>query len=146
MNKQQRDYAIERIKTIAADKLIRCQCDIPSLEAHIRRAIAAEEAKLKSPKQINVLFIQKIYRESRGWNKLGADVEELYEPPQSYKDAMALLEAEHAKHEEENNNTQDFAQSLIDRIQLGEFEDGKEPIRLMEAYTPKPITKSAKKK
>lgn len=47
---------------------------------------------------------------------------------------MEELKREQDKHEVENRKTRRFAQGLIDRIELGEFEDGKEPIRLMEAY------------
>lgn len=75
---------------------------------------------------------------------LKAKLEELYDAPQSYKDAMAELKAEQDKHEEENKSIFGYAQSLIDRIELGEFEDGKEPIRLMEAYGAKPLKAKAR--
>lgn len=68
---------------------------------------------------------------------------EAFEEPQSYKDAMTELNAEQKKHVDANTEAQRFAQALIDRIELGEFEDGKEPIRLMEAYAPKPPAKKA---
>ena len=137
MNKQQRDYSTERIKEIARKKQFKCECEKPSLHAHIRRAIAAKTAKLRTAKDITMMFETRIM-EAQDRYDMKADIKDLYEAPQSYKDAMAELKAEQDKHEAENESTYRYAQSLIDQIELGEFEDGKEPIRLMEAYTPKP--------
>lgn len=136
MNKQQRDYAIKRINEISNKKHFKCECEVPSLTTHIRRAIAAGVSKVKPAKDIIAIFEQKImsgesYREST------TEMKNLFEAPQSYKDAMAELKAEQDKHAAENNATTKFAQGIIDRIELGMFEDSIEPIRLMEAYEPK---------
>jgi len=142
MNKQQRDYAIERIGKISKSKEFECECEKPSLSKHIRRAIAAGNSKVKTAKEITFIFEDKIMG-GDSYRSDTADMKDLFEQPQSYKDAMAELAAEQKKHEDANNEVKRFAQGLIDRVNLGEFEDGKEPIRLMEAYSPS-LTKSVK--
>ena len=52
--------------------------------------------------------------------------------------------AEQKKHADANAEVHRYAQSLIDAVELGKFEDGAEPIKLMEGYAPKPPTKPAK--
>jgi hypothetical protein len=136
MNKQQRDYTIDRIESVSKGKKFECECEKPSLAKHIRRAIAAGAAKVKSPKEITKFFESKIMS-GESYRSDSASMEDLFEEPQSYKDAMAELAAEQKKHQDANDEVQRFAQNLIDRVELGEFEDGKEPIRLMEAYAPK---------
>lgn len=136
MNKQQREYTTARIDKIAKEKQFKCECEKPSLEAHIRRAIAGKMAKMKPAKDITAMFETRIL-EGNDRYEIRASLKDLYEHPQSYKDAMAELKAEQDKHEEENKRIQRYAQELIDRIELGEFEDGKDPIRLMEAYAVK---------
>jgi hypothetical protein len=139
MNKQQRDYTIQRIKYIANEKKFECECAEPSLVKHIRQSIAAGTAKLKTSAAIIEHF-----RDALMTDRYSCDsgkITDLFVPPQSYVDQCKELEAEKAKHANENAMTMKFAQGLIDRIELGEFEDGKEPIRLMEAYTPKKPTK-----
>ena len=135
MNKQQRDYTITRIKSIASEKQFECECEQPSLTKHIRQAIAAGTAKLK-PSSVIVEHFREAMMTDR-YSCESAKLSELFVPPLSYVEQCRELEAEKAKHAAENALTMKFAQGLIDRIELGEFEDGKEPIRLMEAYTPK---------
>jgi len=143
MNKQQRDYAIDRIKKTSKSKEFECECEKPSLSKHIRRAIAAGSSKVKPAKEITAIFESKIMG-GESYRSDSVDMTDLFEAPQSYKDAMAELAAEQKKHKDANDEVQRFAQGLIDRVELGEFEDGKEPIRLIEAYAPK-APKSAKK-
>ena len=142
MNKQQREYTIERIKKIARSQHIECECASPNLTKHLRRAITAGEAKLRPAKEILALFAAKVL-EGDGYDSDRANSKDLFEAPASYKTAMAELKAEQDKHAAENEKTDRFAQSIIDRIELGEFEDGKEAIRLMEAYTPKGTKRTA---
>lgn len=137
MNKQQRDYTIDRINKIAKGKEFECECEKPSRVKHIRRAIAQGTAKVKSAKEIFRHFEKDIIENGSRYNDPTAGLADLFEEPQSYKEAMAELAAEQKKHEDANNEVKRFAQSLIDRVELGEFDDGKEPIRLMEAYAPK---------
>lgn len=136
MNKQQREYTIERIKKTSKSKEFECECEKPSLSKHIRRAIAAGAAKVKSAKEITGHFESKIMG-GESYRSDSADMTDLFEAPQSYKDAMAELKEEQKKHADANDEVQRYAQGLIDRVELGEFEDGREPIRLMEAYAPK---------
>lgn len=146
MNKQQRDYTVDRIRNIAQGKEFECECEKPSLKAHIRRAIAAGTSKMKSAKDITAMFEKRIIESEGGYREsLSADLPQLFEEPQSYKDAMAELAAEQRKHAEANAEVQRYAQYLIDAVELGKYEDGAEPIRLMEAFQPKPPA-SAKKR
>jgi hypothetical protein len=136
MTKQQREYAISRIRTIAGQKKFKCECQKPSLQKHIRRAIAAGCAKVKSAKAITGHFESKIMGDD-SYRSDSASITDIFEAPQSYNDAMAELAAEQSKYEAANQDVSRFAQSLIDRVELGEFQDGKDPILLMEAYAPK---------
>lgn len=63
MNKQQRDYTIDRIKKIAKGKEFECECEKPSLSKHIRRAIANGTAKLRPAKVIVSHFERKVIEE-----------------------------------------------------------------------------------
>lgn len=137
MNKQQRDYTIERINKIAKDKEFVCECETPDLRKHIRRAIAAGTSKMKSAKEVTAMYQKRIIEQGESYRDMEAKVTDIFEEPQSYKDAMAELKAERKKHADANAEVQRYAQSLIDGVELGKFEDGAEPIRLMEAYSPK---------
>ncbi len=139
MNKQQREYAIERVRGIANSKTVKCACEKPSIRKHIRMAIFSGTAKVKPAKQIIDFFDKKIM-ESR-YGDPDADLEDIFVAPQSYLEAEAEMKAEQAKHDAEDKATLAFAQSIVDRIELGEFEDGKDAIREMEAYQPKPVKK-----
>ncbi len=143
MNKQQRDYTIDRIKKIAQGKEFVCECEKPDLGKHIRRAIAAGASKLKSAKEITSMFEKRIIESGDGYRSLEVTPTQLFEQPQSYKDAMAELKSEQKKHEDANAAIKSYAQLLIDAVELGKYEDGAEPIRLMESFIPQP-PKSAK--
>ena len=143
MNKQQRDYTITRISQIAKGKEFACECEKPELKKHIRRAIAAGISKMKPAKEITAMFEKRIIEQGEEYRYLDANVTQLFEEPQSYKDAMAELKAEQKKHEDANATVKRYAQSLIDAVELGKYDDGAEPIRLMESFIPQP-PKSAK--
>jgi hypothetical protein len=136
MTKQQREYTIERIKKISKGKAFECECEKPDLTKHIRRSIATGSSKMKSAKEITAMYERRIVEQGDSYRDMEANVTQLFEQPQSYKDAMAELAREQKKHADANEKTARFAQSLIDRIELGEFDDGKEPILLMEGFTP----------
>ncbi len=136
MNKQQRDYTIDRINKIAKGKEFECECEKPELKKHIRRAIAAGTSKMKSAKEITAMYEKRIIEHGESYRDMEATVVQLFEEPQSYKDAMAELKAEQKKHADANAEVKKFAQRLIDDVELGKYEDGAEPIRLMEAYIP----------
>ena len=144
MNKQQRDYTIDRINKIAKGKDFKCECEKPDLNKHIRRTIAAGTAKMKSAKEITAMFEKRIIEQGESYRDMDANLTQLFEPPQSYKDAMAELKTEQQKHADANADGHRYAQSLIDAVELGKFKDGAEPIKLMEAYAPKLPTKPAK--
>lgn len=143
MNKQQRDYAIERITSISKGKEFECECEKPSLSKHIRRAIASGSSKVRASREITAFFEAKIM-DGESYRSDSADITVLFDEPLTYKQAMAELAAEQKKHQDANDEVKRFAQGLIDRVELGEFEDGKEPIRLMEAYAPKAPKQKAK--
>ena len=144
MNKQQRDYTIDRINKIAKGKEFECECEKPDLKKHIRRAIAAGTSKMKSAKEITAMYEKRIIEQGESYRDMEANVTQLFEEPQSYKDAMTELKTEQQKHADANAEVHRYAQSLIDAVELGKFEDGAEPIKLMEGYAPKPPTKPAK--
>lgn len=144
MNKQQRDYIASRIKDIAKGKKFECECEKPSLGKHVRRAIASGKAKMKPSGEIIALFQKRIIEQSDSYRGLDFSLEGLFEEPQSYKDAMEELKSEQRKHADANALVHQYAQSLIDAVELGKYEDGAEPIRPMEAYAPKAPVKATK--
>lgn len=144
MNKQQREYTIDRITKIAKAKEFKCECEDPSLKKHIRRAIAAGISKMKPAKEIIAMFEKRIIENGESYRDMEANMCDLFEQPQSYKEAMAELNAEQKKYDDTNAEVQRYAQGLIDAVELGKFEDGAEPIKLMEGYAPKHPVKQNK--
>ena len=138
MTKQQREYTTARIRAIAKEKQLTCECDSPSRGTHIRRAIADGTAKVKSAKLILARAREMVLDGSSSYRgAFEMNTTDIFEAPESYHAACWMREAAIKKDEAKNKATMDYAKNLVDRVELGEFEDGKEAIRLMEAYQAK---------
>jgi hypothetical protein len=142
MNKQQKEYTVSRITSITKGKEFECECEKPDLLKHIRRAIVSDLAKLKSAKDITKIFEDRIIEKGDSYRCMEASADLLFQEPESYKQAMFELALEKQKHSDANIKIKEYAQRLIDAINLGKYEDGAIPIKLMESYVPEPPTKN----
>ncbi|MEO0797396.1 MAG: hypothetical protein AAFX93_19770 [Verrucomicrobiota bacterium] len=125
MNRQQKNYTIDRINNEVRKKHIECSCKRPSLEEHIKRAICSGQAKLLPTAKINEsaekAVIDGTYRPSLA-------LESVFAPPKSYREANSEFESEQKRIEARNNALDGKAQKIIDQVNLDKYDDGEDAI------------------
>ncbi|MEO0797333.1 MAG: hypothetical protein AAFX93_19450 [Verrucomicrobiota bacterium] len=125
MNRQQKNYTIDRIQQVVREKRSMCSCKHPSLEEHIKRAVCSGEARLLNRSEINEAAEKAVicgsYRPSLA-------LESIFSEPSSYKLAKAKYEYEEKQIDARNKALEGKAQEIIDKVNLDLYEDGRDAI------------------
>lgn len=133
MNKSDKKYTVDRIDSIKSEKLIRCECQEPNLRKALIEAAIRGELKMKLSTSIKEEAREKALRTSR-YDTPALDFHQLFQEPDSYKKEIAEHKAEQAKHKAKNDTISAWFNDLIDRVNLGRFENGEDAIAEALAY------------
>jgi sporulation protein YlmC with PRC-barrel domain len=129
MNKQEKQYTVDRINQIMSSKGPSCECKPPSLKEHIRRAVLKGELQFKPIAEVQEVMSKEITGSGKRWGSINnIDIEDVFEQPSSFKVAKMQYDESVALNKEAQIQWERKFNAIIDRVWLNEFQNGKQAI------------------
>ena len=125
MTPTNKKYTVDRIKSVMRDRLTSCACAEPDLADYIRGAIVEGKAIFRPLKEVIATARANILH---SYHNNDIYYTKLFIHPASYKTAVKKHADAEAKVKKGNDKLIKKFNVLIDQVNLGEFEDGKEAI------------------
>lgn len=115
---------------------VKCECAAPDREQYLHHAAATGHLKLQNSSKIKELAFEKVTKAESGYssNKLTFHAKEIFVDPPAYTAAVKKHQAELKQIEDRNEAFREFAERIIDAVNLNQFEDGQDAIAQVQSY------------